>query len=841
MTTSITVNTSIGSKAKAAPASPAAPQSPPGIGMASSSASSKKSLGFVRRATSGGENNGGAIGPPSALSLSPGCYSFRDALLGGSSGGGSADAGSSHTATTSSSVDSSAWSGGGHNPEGGGNFDLIFRTSSRQQHEESAGDVGVVEEEEATQSRNESSREGRLRSLRSQFGSNESLGDSLMLLLQQGGGRSGVGGVGGGGADSPRDLQALAPDDDSLDERTSSRRDGTPGRVPHSSSPPFADGPIDVFRRRGYSPIIGTPTRAGGAARKDLLDWGRSRANGDEGLLPGEGTSSSWGIRPSLSCPTSVFESPLFPPSSPSSPQISSRSGGGGGRRPLSLCAHSFGGYNSHSDLLGGGAGGGRAAVDGASALMLSRPYRLEKIQSASAEPSPSHGSDGDGTAAAREGGFLGGTMLLGGDGGGGLSSDEDDGPAGDGGDVDGGDRLESMDVSAIECDEDSPFRDGPTTDRVGGSPRRSPGAATGGGGAAADPGGDPRRKLSDAFDLVVVDGGASPQADGGDSTASSTKTSPTSVSAFDGGEAASGDTLSSGSASRGGPGSSSSTLQLENGLAVASISMPHFHLHDALRGTLSQGLIDRVSFYSVVRDINKEALDAAMTDPRGSVYNDGTVHGNASARGADGDASKPSAGSLPLSHVDGRHQVIAEDGKIHVHPNPKEERNSVLVMACLSEEKNPNEPSHADDLPESECSAAGNPSKTSSPSLGAASPSLGAALLDEEWWLMSAIASRTPDEVLINQSSKLLPTFHEAIGEKDCVAPETTAGGTSRTQLWKPGRSWWEAKSGKNPWVEPVVHNNRWRLVLARPAFPISPFIHFANDLAALVVFFIR
>jgi hypothetical protein len=182
---------------------------------------------------------------------------------------------------------------------------------------------------------------------------------------------------------------------------------------------------------------------------------------------------------------------------------------------------------------------------------------------------------------------------------------------------------------------------------------------------------------------------------------------------------------------------------------------------------------------------------------------------------------------------VDGRQQVIAEDGKIHVHPNPREERNSVLVMACLSEEKNPNEPSYADDLPESECSAAGDPSKTSSPSLGAA-------LLDEEWWIMSAIASRTTDEVLINQSTKLLPTFHEAIGEKDCVASETTAGGTSRTQLWKPGRSWWEAKSGKNPWVEPVVHNNRWRLVLARLAFPISTFIRLAHDLAALVVFFV-
>jgi hypothetical protein len=32
------------------------------------------------------------------------------------------------------------------------------------------------------------------------------------------------------------------------------------------------------------------------------------------------------------------------------------------------------------------------------------------------------------------------------------------------------------------------------------------------------------------------------------------------------------------------------------------------------------------------------------------------------------------------------------------------------------------------------------------------------------------------------------------------------------RTQLWKPSRSWWEAKSGKNPWIEPSLHNKRWR-----------------------------
>lgn len=80
------------------------------------------------------------------------------------------------------------------------------------------------------------------------------------------------------------------------------------------------------------------------------------------------------------------------------------------------------------------------------------------------------------------------------------------------------------------------------------------------------------------------------------------------------------------------------------------------------------------------------------------------------------------------------------------------------------------------------------------------------ATLLDEEWFLLSAIASREQWEVEANGEA-LLPTFAEAMGE---TKEESAAG--SRTQLWKPGRSWWEAKSGKNPWVEPVVHNNRWR-----------------------------
>jgi hypothetical protein len=163
-------------------------------------------------------------------------------------------------------------------------------------------------------------------------------------------------------------------------------------------------------------------------------------------------------------------------------------------------------------------------------------------------------------------------------------------------------------------------------------------------------------------------------------------------------------------------------------GVSVPIISLPAFRLAPALTASLSPGLVARVSFYSIVRDINKEASDCMATDPAGR-------------------------------------EVIAEDGRVHVHPT--EEEKSVLF---------------------------GHQSVNSN------------SLLDEEWFLLSAIASRSKAEVEANLEG-LLPTFAEAMGEAS-----TRDESGSRTQLWKPGRSWWEAKSGKNPWVEPVVHNNRWR-----------------------------
>ncbi|KAL7535654.1 hypothetical protein ACHAXR_006645 [Thalassiosira sp. AJA248-18] len=350
----------------------------------------------------------------------------------------------------------------------------------------------------------------------------------------------------------------------------------------------------------------------------------------------------------------------------------------------------------------------------------------------------------------------------------------------------------------------------------------------------------------------------------GEESNASSaTKPSPTSVLGLDSGDST---TTTSATAAA----AAITTLQLENGLTVASVSHPHFHLHDSLRGSLCQGLVDRVSFYSVVRDINKEALDAASVDPRGGVYNDGSgVHGKGGSgkQGGGGVVVVGKVHSVGNIAVNG---VVAEDGKVHVHPNTKDERNCVLVKACVlpngggKDANNPNEGPSSSDLNYAAAAAnvgGGNGTNniksstaattTTTSTRTASPPTLGAALLDEEWWLMSAIASRTPEEVSINQSSELLPTFYEAMGEKDCAPSSTTVSTTtggggvgsaasdgnnagaeksssSRTQLWKPGRSWWEAKSGKNPWVEPVVHNNRWRY--------LWPLIHYHKFIAKCI-----
>ena len=73
------------------------------------------------------------------------------------------------------------------------------------------------------------------------------------------------------------------------------------------------------------------------------------------------------------------------------------------------------------------------------------------------------------------------------------------------------------------------------------------------------------------------------------------------------------------------------------------------------------------------------------------------------------------------------------------------------------------------------------------------------AALIDEETWLLQTM--KESESTLASSSSSTDARFASAMGEVE-----------SKTQLWKPSRSWWEAKSGKNPWMEPASHNKRWR-----------------------------
>jgi hypothetical protein len=164
---------------------------------------------------------------------------------------------------------------------------------------------------------------------------------------------------------------------------------------------------------------------------------------------------------------------------------------------------------------------------------------------------------------------------------------------------------------------------------------------------------------------------------------------------------------------------------------------IPHFQLHPSLQGDLSQALVNRVSFYGVIHDINKEADSMAMSD----------------------------TSSFARSCGD----------------DPEGEEFSPLVVAV-----------------------AGKPSRPAP-----TSSMMDAAVIDEEKWLLAAIESRGQDEP--RSVAACPPTFLQAMGEREYENPLSSME-TSRTQLWKPSRSWWEAKSGKNPWIEPTSHNKRWR-----------------------------
>eukprot|EP00934_Nitzschia_sp_Nitz4_P004492 Nitzschia sp. Nitz4//scaffold5_size260463//216593//219051//NITZ4_001016-RA/size260463-augustus-gene-0.84-mRNA-1//1//CDS//3329555442//4482//frame0 len=183
--------------------------------------------------------------------------------------------------------------------------------------------------------------------------------------------------------------------------------------------------------------------------------------------------------------------------------------------------------------------------------------------------------------------------------------------------------------------------------------------------------------------------------------------------------------------------------------------TLPRFCLHPELQRELSDALVDRVSFYSVIHDVNKEATSMAAND---------------------------------------------DSGFNRTGDTPREEYDQLVVAVN------------------------GYPSEPYVPSTRPAF--INFALIDEERWLLDAIEARGEDETRTVKACP--PTFLQAMGERDYENPLTSLSSGSRTQLWKPSRSWWEAKSGKNPWIEPKSHNKRWRY--------LWPLIHYHKFLARCI-----
>lgn len=222
------------------------------------------------------------------------------------------------------------------------------------------------------------------------------------------------------------------------------------------------------------------------------------------------------------------------------------------------------------------------------------------------------------------------------------------------------------------------------------------------------------------------------------------------------------------------------------------------FSLHPVLALDLPAPTVNRVSFYSIIHDINKESTDMAANDPAGS----------------DAAAGRRSRSSSMSGSVAGSMSTISAASS-NVGDHPVNEEFSPLVIAVNGPPPGP--------------PLAPTMSKLSTATTAASSTlttgTSSSALIDEEKWLLRAISSRSVSE--IEYAGGSCPTFAQAIGEQDSIATDdnsSTGGGSqqapnpmtdlsqSRTQLWKPSRSWWEAKSGKNPWIEPNSHNKRWR-----------------------------
>jgi hypothetical protein len=174
------------------------------------------------------------------------------------------------------------------------------------------------------------------------------------------------------------------------------------------------------------------------------------------------------------------------------------------------------------------------------------------------------------------------------------------------------------------------------------------------------------------------------------------------------------------------------------------SCCWPGLDLHPILQKELSQALVDRVSFYAIIHDINKECTAMAANDP-----------------------------------------VLLQSSKKSSSHTTTPIQSPALVAAVKglvpTEETSPPSDNTNDDAK--------------------------SACIDEEQWLLSTISTRSSQEI-----RSCPETFSQAMGEKEYENPVSSIAGGSRTQLWKPSRSWWEAKSGKNPWIEPNSHNKRWR-----------------------------
>ena len=218
---------------------------------------------------------------------------------------------------------------------------------------------------------------------------------------------------------------------------------------------------------------------------------------------------------------------------------------------------------------------------------------------------------------------------------------------------------------------------------------------------------------------------------------------------------------------------------------ASTAWSVSDLNLHADLSLKLSLYAVARVSCYSMVHDINKEASAMALHDPLLQQQQNLVAEAEASS---------------PLV-VEGR----------GCGPAPPVTNATKTTTAAP--------PAHVG---------------------GVESPNVGDyALIDEEKWLLASIATRSSQETSTNTSTKCPATFLQAMGEKEydfittaasstannSSANNTTTTAVTRTQLWKPSRSWWEAKSGKNPWIEPSSHNKRWRYLW--PLIHYHKFVH--------------